>query len=52
MGTHTWPALNTAILSMTDEATAEALLQGVKKINENAEAQGIRAFLWDVIKHV
>ncbi len=52
MGTHTWPALNTAILSVVDEEKAEALLSGVQKINEQAEAQGIRAFLWPVEKTV
>ncbi len=52
MGTHTWPALNTATLSVVDEEKAEALLAGVQKINEKAEAQGIRAFLWPVEKTV
>ncbi|MFW6227590.1 MAG: PG0541 family transporter-associated protein [Bacteroidota bacterium] len=47
MGTHTWPAMNTAVLCMTDPATAKKLVEGVKKINEKASIQGIRAFLWD-----
>jgi nitrogen regulatory protein PII len=47
MGTHTWPAMNTAVLCMTDHATAQKLIQGVKQINAKASMQGIRAFLWD-----
>ncbi len=52
MGTHTWPALNSAVLSVVDDDKAEALLAGVDKINQAAEAQGIRAFLWNVEKTV
>ncbi len=48
MGTHTWPALNTAILAVVEQEKADKLLRGVKKINETAEAQGIRAFQWSV----
>ncbi len=52
MGTHTWPALNTAILSVVEEEKADKLLLGVKEINKTAEAQGIRAFTWNVEKSV
>ncbi len=52
MGTHTWPALNSAILSVVDDDKAEELLAGVDKLNQAAEAQGIRAFLWNVEKSV
>ncbi|MFW5707952.1 MAG: PG0541 family transporter-associated protein [Bacteroidota bacterium] len=48
MGTHTWPALNSAILAVVDDTLATKLMQGVKKINEKAEIQGIRAFTWQV----
>ena len=48
MGTHTWPALNTAVLSVVDEHIADKLLRGVEEINKTAEEQGIRAFTWNV----
>ncbi len=48
MGTHTWPAMNSAILTMVDENLAQKILEGVKKINEKAEMQGIRAFTWNI----
>ncbi len=47
MGTHTWPAMNSAVLCMTDTDTAQKIVEGVKRINEKASMQGIRAFLWD-----
>ncbi|TVR41686.1 MAG: hypothetical protein EA394_05265 [Bacteroidia bacterium] len=48
MGTHTWPAMNTAILSVVDADMAEKLLREVEELNKTAEAQGIRAFTWNV----
>ncbi len=48
MGTHTWPALNTAVLSVVDKDIAGDLLRGVEEINKTAEEQGIRAFMWNV----
>ena len=49
MGTHTWPAMNSATLTVVDDKIAKDLLAGVNKINEEAELQGIRAFVWDVV---
>ncbi len=48
MGTHTWPALNSAIMTVVEASEVEKVLNGVRKINEKAEKQGIRAFVWDV----
>jgi nitrogen regulatory protein PII len=52
MGSHTWPAMNSAILSVVDEIQAQKLLDGVRKLNEKAEMQGIRAFTWKVDESV
>ncbi|TVQ10597.1 MAG: hypothetical protein EA361_13860 [Bacteroidetes bacterium] len=48
MGTHTWPAMNSAVLSVVDESLAQKILDGVSKLNETAEMQGIRAFTWHI----
>ena len=52
MGTHTWPAMNSAIMSVVDDLLAEKLLQGVNEINKTAEMQGIRAFTWNIEQSV
>ena len=52
MGTHTWPALNSAVMTIVEEDNVEKVLAGVSKINEAAEKQGIRAFVWSVEKAV
>ena len=46
-GTHAWPTKNGSILTMAEEKKAQALIQGLKRINEQAERQGLRTFVWD-----
>jgi len=46
-GTHAWPTKNGSILTIVDDQKAELLLKALKRINEEAEQQGLRAFLWD-----
>ena len=47
-GTHIWPSLNAVILTVIDDERVEPLLNEVRRINEIAEAEGIRAFVWPV----
>ena len=47
-GTHTWPAMNSAILAITEEEQVEPLLESLKKLDAKAEQQGLRAFVWNV----
>jgi len=48
MGTHTWPALNSAILTVIEEEKVEVLLSKIEKLNKISEQQGVRAFVWNV----
>lgn len=48
LGTHTWPALNSGLLTIVDDIKVEPLLQEVRKINQVAESQGIHAFVWNI----
>lgn len=52
MGTHTWPALNNSVLAITDEVRTERLLAELKKLNNEAEEQGLRAFVWDIVDSI
>lgn len=47
-GTHTWPELNNALLTVVDDAKVEALLTAVRKLDRRNEEVGIRAFVWNV----
>ena len=47
-GSHTWPAMNSAILAITDDERVEPLLASLKKLDEKAEQQGLRVFVWNI----
>ena len=47
-GTHTWPAMNSAILAVTEDEKVEPLLESLKKLDTRTEQQGLRAFVWNI----
>ena len=47
-GTHAWPELNNAILTVVDDDKVEDLLTSVRKLEKRNEEVGIRAFVWNV----
>jgi hypothetical protein len=48
LGDAVWPTLNSAIISITEDDKAEALLAAVRKIDEENPKLGLRAFWWSV----
>ena len=52
MGSHTWPALNSAILCIVDEEKVDPLLLKIEELNKEVEQQGIRAFVWDISRSI
>jgi nitrogen regulatory protein PII len=48
LGTHTWPAMNSSVLTVINENEVEPLLNTLKKLNEKSEMQGLRAFVWNI----
>lgn len=52
LGTHTWPEMNSATLTMVDDDKVEAVLESIKKLNAINEEVGIRAFVWEVLTTV
>lgn len=47
-GTHTWPELNNAHLTIIDDQAAPALLEQLQLLNKDVEDQGLRAFVWNI----
>ena len=47
-GTHAWASMNSGIITMVDDAIVEKLLAALKKIDQNAEMLGLRAFVWNI----
>ncbi|HYX06147.1 MAG TPA: P-II family nitrogen regulator [Bacteroidales bacterium] len=51
-GTHTWPEMNSAALTMIPDEQVDVLLDKVKKMDEVNKEVGVRAFVWNVEKTV
>jgi len=47
-GTHAWPALNTAILTMVDDVKVKPILDSLRALDATSERMGIRAFVWNI----
>ena len=47
-GTHAWPSLASAILTMVEDHRVEKLLNKLKALDENRPLLGLRAFVWDI----
>ena len=48
IGTHAWPALNTAILTVVDDSKVKPVLDDLRTLDATSERMGIRAFVWNI----
>ena len=48
MGTHTWPEINSATLTVVEDGKVEILLKSIESLNNLNKEVGIRAFVWNV----
>lgn len=48
MGTHTWPEMNSSVMTVVEDGKVEELLDNIKKLNAVNEEIGIRAFVWEI----
>jgi len=48
MNTHTWPEQNSARLAVMEGDAVAAVLDGVKRLDEENTDVGIRAFVWNI----
>ncbi|MFA5419103.1 MAG: PG0541 family transporter-associated protein [Bacteroidales bacterium] len=47
-GTHTWPELNNAHLTMVEDEKVSLLLDKLRAFDLKVEQQGLRAFVWNI----
>jgi nitrogen regulatory protein PII len=47
-GTHTWPEMNSATMTIVPDEKVETLLNAVKKLDEINKEIGVRAFVWNI----
>ncbi|MDR1860025.1 MAG: hypothetical protein LBR06_03800 [Bacteroidales bacterium] len=48
MGSHTWPEMNTSVLTVVDDQLVPLILKYVEKLDNTNTANGIRAFVWQI----
>ena len=51
-GTHAWPSLGSAILTIVEDSKVEELLVKLKALDDAKPRLGLRAFVWDVNRSI
>ncbi|MFV0345108.1 MAG: PG0541 family transporter-associated protein [Bacteroidales bacterium] len=52
MGTHTWPEMNSALMTIVEDDKVEPLLEAVRKLDDINHEVGMKAFVWDVLQMI
>lgn len=47
-GSHAWPSMAGAILTVVEDKRVDAVLEKLRKLNEERPKLGLRAFVWNV----
>lgn len=47
-GTHTWPEMNSAVMTVVEDSQVEELLNTVRKLDNRNKEVGVRAFVWNI----
>jgi len=47
-GTHAWPSLNTAIITVVDDEKVKPILDDLRVLDGTSELMGVRAFVWNI----
>jgi len=47
-GSHAWPTLNSAIITMVEDKQVDTFLDMLHKMDKQTEALGLRAFVWNI----
>ena len=47
-GTHTWPEMNSAVITVVDDEKVPELLSAVKNLDNRHKEVGVRAFVWNI----
>ena len=48
LGNHAWPTMNSALISVMEDAKAAEFLLRLKELDKENLKQGLRAFAWEV----
>lgn len=48
LGSHAWPAMNSALIAVMEDQKATSFLARLRQLDEENSNQGLRAFAWNV----
>ena len=48
LGSHAWPTMNSALISVMEDDKAAEYMQRLKQLDTDNDQQGLRAFAWPV----
>ena len=51
-GSHAWPSLGNAILTIVEDSHVQTVLEKLKKLDEEKPRLGLRAFVWEIIQSI
>ncbi|KAA6339785.1 hypothetical protein EZS27_012306 [termite gut metagenome] len=51
-GSHAWPAMCSAIITVVDDGKVDPLLQLLQEMDQKTEKLGLRAFVWGIEKSI
>jgi len=51
-GTHTWPEMNSAVITIVPDDKVDEVLLTVRKLDARNKAVGVRAFVWNIEQSV
>ena len=51
-GTHAWPSLCSAIMTVVDDEKVDPLLERLHQMDKETEMLGLRAFVWNIEKSI
>ena len=52
LGTHAWPTLNNAIITVVEDDRVEGILEAFREKDLHAPELGLRAFVWAIEKMI
>ena len=52
LGTHAWPTLNNAVISVMDDDRVDGVLRELQERDKRAPELGLRAFVWSIEKMI
>lgn len=50
MGSHTWPEMNDAVITIVPDDKVEILLEKIRKLDAVNYEVGVKAFVWDIVQ--